>query len=112
MGQQAEAMAGFEAAGELVERTRAAFYEADVSASGAGLAVQRGVASAPPGRGARAAPGCAAVRAASRARPRAARRGPDSAALLGEAMERFPAGAGYPELNEAQALLAHTRTRT
>jgi class 3 adenylate cyclase len=114
LGSEAEAVAGFGAAGMLVEETGVWFYEAER---------RRLLArTAPPGAESRAmlreawelAHRQGALLFELRAALDLARQAPDpeSAARLAEVMARFPPGAGYPELNEAQALLAQAPTPT
>jgi class 3 adenylate cyclase/tetratricopeptide (TPR) repeat protein len=114
LGDEAEAVASFGAAGTLVEETGVRFYEAER---------RRLLArTAPPGAEPRAmlreawelAHRQGALLFELRAALDLARQAPDpdSAARLAEVMARFPPGAGYPELNEAQALLAQAPTRT
>ncbi|HEU4399189.1 MAG TPA: AAA family ATPase [Actinomycetota bacterium] len=114
LGDEAEAVAGFGAAGTLVEETGVRFYEAERR-----RLLARTV---PPGAEPRAmlreawelAHRQGALLFELRAALDLARQAPDpeSAARLAEVMARFPPGAGYPELNEAQALLAQAPTRT
>jgi class 3 adenylate cyclase len=114
LGSEAEAVAGFAAAGMLVEETGVRFYEAER---------RRLLArTAPPGAESRAllreawelAHRQGALLFELRAALDLARQAPDpeSAAHVAEAMARFPPGVGYPELNEAQALLAQAPTPT
>jgi tetratricopeptide (TPR) repeat protein len=115
MGQGAEALAGFEAAGTLAEQTGISFYEAErlrllartlPSPSEESRAALRQAWELARRQGALLFELRAALDLVRLAEA------PNSAALLGSVMERFPPGAGYPELNEAQALLAHAPTRT
>ena len=114
LGDQAEAVASFGAAGTLVEETGVRFYEAER---------RRLLArTAPPGAEPRAmlreawelAHRQGALLFELRAALDLARQVPDpeSTARLAEVMARFPPGAGYPELNEAQALLKQAPTPT
>jgi class 3 adenylate cyclase len=114
LGSEAEAVAGFAAAGMLVEETGVRFYEAER---------RRLLArTAPPGAESRAllreawelAHRQGALLFELRAALDLARQAPDpeSAARVAEVMARFPPGVGYPELNEAQALLAQAPTPT
>ncbi|HET9558302.1 MAG TPA: hypothetical protein VFS70_14265, partial [Actinomycetota bacterium] len=114
LGNDAEAVAGFAAAGALVEETGVWFYEAE--------RLRLLAQTAPPGAEPRAmlreawelAHRQGALLFELRAALDLARQAPDpeSAARVAEVMARFPPGAGYPELNEAQALLAQAPTRT
>jgi class 3 adenylate cyclase/tetratricopeptide (TPR) repeat protein len=114
LGNDAEAVAGFAAAGALVEETGVWFYEAE--------RLRLVAQTAPPGAEPRAmlreawelAHRQGALLFELRAALDLARQAPDpeSAARLAEVRARFPPGAGYPELNEAQALLAQAPTRT
>ncbi|HJW64529.1 MAG TPA: cyclase, partial [Actinomycetes bacterium] len=114
LGNDAEAVAGFAAAGALVEDTGVWFYEAE--------RLRLLAQTAPPGAEPRAmlreawelAHRQGALLFELRAALDLARQVPDpeSVARLAEVMARFPPGVGYPELNEAQALLAQAPTRT
>ncbi|MGH3764600.1 MAG: ATP-binding protein [Pseudonocardiaceae bacterium] len=114
MGQHAEAMAGFAAAGQLVQQTGLAFYEAerlrllaralpgsDVEA----LAILRQSWELARRQGAL----LFELRAALELTRRFA--DPQWAAHLAAVVRRIPSGARYPELNEARALLIAAASR-
>ena len=107
MGMEEEAVAGFEAAGALARETGVSFYEAERLRLQAQLL--------PPGGRSRAlrqawelAHRQGALLFELRAAVELAREAgdPESPERLAAVIARFPPGAGYPELNEAQALLA------
>ncbi len=115
MGQRAKAAAGFQAGGKLAQETGFYFYEAErlrllaraLPRSGEeSLAILHQAWELARRQGAllfelRAA--LDLVRFAGN---------PDRVARLDEAVQRFPAGATYPELNEARALLMQAPRRT
>jgi class 3 adenylate cyclase/tetratricopeptide (TPR) repeat protein len=114
LGDEAGAVASFGAAGTLVEETGVRFYEAERRR----LLARTAPSGAEPRAMLREAWELAHRQGALLFELRAAldlaRQAPDpeAAARLAEVMARFPPGAGYPELNEAQALLAQAPTRT
>jgi len=114
LGQSAEALAGFQAAGALVSETGVRFYEAE--------RLRLLARTLPPGDEAQALARRSWELAREQGAPlfelRAAldlarlAEDPETPARLATAMARFPPGAGYPELNDAQAVLAQAPTRT
>jgi hypothetical protein len=112
LGQPTEALAGFRAAGALAEETGVRFYEAE--------RLRLLARALPPGDESQAllrqAWELARRQGASLFELRAAldlarlADDPGSPARLAAAMARFPPGAGYPELNEAQVVLAQAPT--
>jgi class 3 adenylate cyclase/tetratricopeptide (TPR) repeat protein len=113
LGQPAEALAGFQAAGALVSETGVRFYEAE--------RLRLLARALPPGDEAQALVRRAWELARDQGAPLFELRAaldlartagdPETPARLAAAMARFPPGAGYPELNEAQAVLAQAPTR-
>jgi class 3 adenylate cyclase/tetratricopeptide (TPR) repeat protein len=114
MGFPDEAIAGLEAAGTLTQETGVRFYEAERLRLLAGALPdeRQGEAEGLRIQAAELARDQGAVVFELRAALDLARADrSDSIARLIAAVEKFPAGAGYPELNEARALLASTTTR-
>jgi hypothetical protein len=113
LGQPAEALAGFQAAATLVSETGVRFYEAE--------RLRLMAKALPPGDEAQAMVRQAWELARDQGAPlfelRAAldlarlAEDPETPARLAAAMAQFPPGAGYPELNDAQAVLAQAPTR-
>jgi class 3 adenylate cyclase/tetratricopeptide (TPR) repeat protein len=112
LGQPAEALAGFRAAGTLAEETGVRFYEAErlrllaraLPPGDESQALLRQAWELARGQGASLFELRAALDLARLADD------PGSPARLTAAMARFPPGAGYPELNEAQVVLAQAPT--
>jgi class 3 adenylate cyclase len=113
LGLEAEAVAGFGAAGALGEETGVLFYETErlrllartLPAGERSLAMLRRALELANRQGALLFELRAALDLARQAED------PESSAWLAAVMARFPPGAGYPELNEAQALVARAPTR-
>jgi class 3 adenylate cyclase/tetratricopeptide (TPR) repeat protein len=113
LGQPAEALAGFQMAGTLVSETGVRFYEAErlrllarvLPAADEAQAMVRRAWELARDQGAPLFELRAALDLARLAED------PKTPARLAAAMARFPPGAGYPELNDAQAVLAEAPTR-
>jgi class 3 adenylate cyclase len=115
MGQLAEAVAAYESVGTLVQETGVRFYEAErLRLLARALPSSREESRAALRQAWELAQRQGALLFELRAALDLARLGEDanSAARLRAVIGRFPPGAGYPELNEAQALLARAPTRT
>ena len=114
LGAEAEAVAGFGAAGALAEETGVRFYEAERRRLLARTAPPGAEAGAMLGQAWELAHRQGALLFELRAALDLARQALDAeaAARLAAVVARFPPGAGYPELNEAQASLAQAPTPT
>ncbi len=115
MGQRAEAVAAYESVGALVQETGVRFYEAErLRLLARALPSSREESRAALHQARELAHQQGALLFELRAALDLARLGEDanSAARLSAVIGRFPPGVGYPELNDAQALLAGAPTRT